>query len=50
MPINSVVELKLPSSGIVKFADSPDAPSCEFMGIEGTPELTNCYIEDIDGR
>ena len=51
MPINSVVELKLPASGIVRFADSDEAPRCEFMGSEGAPELTQCEIEeDTDGR
>ena len=51
MPIGSVVELKLPASKVVKFADSAEGPSCEFMGLEGKPELTLCAIEeDTDGR
>ena len=51
MPIGSVVELKLPASKVVKFADSAVVPSCEFIGTEGAPELTACAIEeDTDGR
>jgi hypothetical protein len=35
IPKNAVVELKLPASKVVKFADSASAPTCEFYGATG---------------
>lgn len=48
MPLGTVVELKLPTSGEVSFsADSfSNSPVCEIQGLS-TPEIIPCKVDKV---